>query len=432
MNDIQKEIEILLGQLHKIRVNLNKAPSRRYLKSTIKNKLNISRSLYNDINNKLVAIEHIIDSKHCEFLIKATRAEFSEIQLILKTKLSEHMKPVSFKSTVYAIILSNYLAKTHIMAFDMKTATSIVQTYDGTADNLDAFIDAANLLKDYVKNEQVATAVRFLRTRLTGKARLGLPENLNTIDAIINDVKARCSEQVSPENILAKLKSTKQKGDANSLCDEVDNLTNKLKSIYVGQGIPDGVAKSMATKAGVDALINGVNNFETKLILKAGNFSNIKEAVQKVQENNSSTQTNSQNSAQVMTCNTQRNNFYRNNRGRRFNNRGGNSSTPRDRNNQHNNRNNNRQQGRYQHQNNNNNNNYYNRGGRRDNRPRQVYATNAAQVQPVVQNMPFGPYAIPQAQNLQQIAVPAGTPQQNLNFLCRANQGPTPQQQFIQ
>lgn len=365
-------------------------------------------------------------------MIKASRFEYTEISQIITDKLAHCTGRLSFKSIVIAIIFNNRLIKLTKMVFDMKTATSIVQTYDGSADNLDAFVDAANLLKDYIAEGELQTAIRFLKTRLTGKARLGLPENLNTIDAIVNDVKARCSEQVSPENILAKLKSTKQKGDANSLCDEVDNLTNKLKSIYVGQGIPDGVAKSMATKAGVDALINGVNNFETKLILKAGNFSNIKEAVQKVQENGTSTQTNSQNSAQVMTYNTQRNNFNRNNRGRRFSNRGGNSSTPRDRNNQYNNRTNNRQQGRYQHRNYNNNNNYYNRGGRRDNRPRQVYATNAAQVQPMVQNMPFGPYAIPQAQNLQQIAVPAGTPQQNLNFLCRANQGPTPQQQFIQ
>lgn len=49
--------------------------------------------------------------------------------------------------------------------------------YDGTPENLDAFVDAATLLKDYVAADQVATAVRFLETRLTGKARLGLAQN---------------------------------------------------------------------------------------------------------------------------------------------------------------------------------------------------------------------------------------------------------------
>lgn len=35
--------------------------------------------------------------------------------------------------------------------FDIKQATAIVETYDGRADNLDAFVDAANLLKEFTK-----------------------------------------------------------------------------------------------------------------------------------------------------------------------------------------------------------------------------------------------------------------------------------------
>lgn len=60
----------------------------------------------------------------------------------------------------------------------------------------------------------------------------------------------------------------------------VNKNQNKIKvskfmsyfAVGVGQGIPDEVGKSMATKAGVDALMNGTKSFETKLILKAGTF----------------------------------------------------------------------------------------------------------------------------------------------------------------
>lgn len=41
----------------------------------------------------------------------------------------------------------------------------------------------------------------------------------------MNDVKLRYAEQIAPENIIAKLKASKQKGDINNLCHEVDSLS---------------------------------------------------------------------------------------------------------------------------------------------------------------------------------------------------------------
>lgn len=42
--------------------------------------------------------------------------------------------------------------------------------------------------------------------------------------------------------------------------------------------IPKDVAKSMATKAGLDSLINGIKD-ETKIVLKASIFTTVKEAI---------------------------------------------------------------------------------------------------------------------------------------------------------
>lgn len=419
MNNGESEIELLIGQIHKIKTNLKKAPFRKYLKFTLDEKLRNVKLIYKNITDLLLENEARIGSSHFNFLIKAARQEFDETLILLNTKLKHYKKSVSCKSVVYAVIFNNLLKKciarnVTTMPFDIKTATSIVQVYDGTSENLDAYVDSANLLKDYVAADQVATAVRFLKTRLTGKARLGLAENLNTIDALIDDVKQRCAEQITPANIIAKLKTTKQKGDTNNFCDEIDKLTNKLKSIYVGQGIPDGVAKTMATKAGVDALINGTTSYETKIILKAGTFSNINEAVQKVQENATPTAANQQNSSQIMTYGTHKhNNHTRNNRGRRERNQ----NAQRGRHTYH------RYQGHFL---NRTPQNYgFNRGGRRDQRPRQMFVTNAEQIYPMPQNMP-------RMQNLpQQIPIPTAGQPQNVNFLGQANQGPSPQQQFI-
>lgn len=176
------------------------------------------------------------------------------------------------------------------MPFDIKTATALVQPYDGSADGLEAFIDAKNLLAEIIDANQIPTTVKFLKTRLTGKARFELSTNTNTIEALIQDVKQRCISKTTPENLTAKLKTVKLQGSVENFCDEVDLLTSKLKSAYIQQKVPEETANSMATKVGIDTLINGSNSQETKIILKAGAFSDIKNAIQKVLENSSANQ----------------------------------------------------------------------------------------------------------------------------------------------
>lgn len=85
------------------------------------------------------------------------------------------------------------------MAFDFKTAKAIVQPYDGLADDMGAFLDTANLLKDMMAANLEPTAARLLKTRLTGRVRLGLPDGLATIDEIIQNVKPRCAGTTAPE-----------------------------------------------------------------------------------------------------------------------------------------------------------------------------------------------------------------------------------------
>lgn len=84
--------------------------------------------------------------------------------------------------------------------------------------------------------------------------------------------------------IIAKSNATKQRGQITSFCEEIDNLCGKLENCYILKKIPENIAKTMSTKAGETALINGIYASDTKLILKAGNFSSIKEALQKAQE----------------------------------------------------------------------------------------------------------------------------------------------------
>lgn len=51
----------------------------------------------------------------------------------------------------------------------------------------------------------IVTAITFLNTRLTGKARVGLPTNLATIDEWINDVELWCKDKQTPESSTLKI-----------------------------------------------------------------------------------------------------------------------------------------------------------------------------------------------------------------------------------
>lgn len=190
----------------------------------------------------------------------------------------------------------------------------------------------------------------------------------------------------------------------------------------------------MVTKAGVDALINSVHQQETKLILKASKFNNVREAIQKINENVSSNETsmilsynkrafqnnrgrqnrfNSNSNSQPNTFNRQQQNYHRGNNRNRFQNRGGRNQ----------NSNMNRQTSYYRP-------NYSRGGGNRN----AVYAVNSMPMQPVLMTHPTqqGYPPVPFRNVTPQTAVPRMQQQQNDYFLGQVygNQAPPNQPQF--
>lgn len=307
MSDIINELEILISKIHQIKLNLKKSPQRKYLKFTLDEKVRIIRNTYNNIIDLLAKFESSIESNHFNFLIKAARLEFDEANNLLQSKLKNYKKKLSWRSVICSIIFINSLKNTatrknlvsdkivKMPSVDIKLGTALVNTYDGSPAQLNAFLDAVALFVDTVdaayenatpaeKNAARATVVRFIRTRLTGAARQFIGE-LNDLQEILDELKLRCASKATSDSIVAKLKATKQITTTDNFCDVVEKLTNELKSAYLNEKIPTDTADKMATKRGVEALIGGIKNPDTKLILKAGNFSKFDDAVQKLQEN---------------------------------------------------------------------------------------------------------------------------------------------------
>lgn len=272
---------------------------------TLLEKINVRTSV-RILRRKLKRAREIVDQ--VQLLAENEKDKDTAEDILLNisrlVEFREKSKICSLRAAAYAIVLVNKF-KTKMTEFDMKQATSIVQTYDGSDENLAAFIDAAKLLNELTPDRHKGLALKFIRTRLTGKARLGLPDNIASIEALLDNVKSRCESKLTSEIVLAQLKAIKER-ETDKICDRVNDLTAKLSSVYLAEKLPVETATKMATKAGVETLKTKVTNSDLKLILKAGSFQTIQDAIQKVREN-----INNESPPQVLS--------FRAGRGRRFN-----------------------------------------------------------------------------------------------------------------
>lgn len=407
IQEIEGSVQILISLLS----NLKKSKFNKIKTQTLQEKSAKAEKLRRDIEQILVDHEDEIADTQLKFFSKVTRETNFEIQKLIRFKLEQNKKMTEPTAS-------------NVVKFDLKTAIALVQSYDGSAHGLDAFIDSINLLGDLTDGAHTATAIKFIKTRVSGKARAAFPVNPQTFQEITNAIKKACEFTESPESILAKLKAVKNKGDQQKFCEEVETLSQKLSTVYINNKIPAEVAIKMATKAGVDTLINGVPNSEVKIILKANEFDTIQKAIQKINETSTTEKT-----SQIF--NVQSN--YQRGRGRRnFRNNYQNNGSSRYYSNQNNDYN---QRGNYSHNNNRRGSNrgHYNfrgnfrgnyQNGRNNyndiNQQRNGHSVFYAQENPFIQVAPN--------HNVEQ---QNHSPQQNPGHMPQQNFNPTPQQHFL-
>lgn len=304
---IEEDVQTLI----KLHSNLKKSIYKRFKTETLEAKLQYVVALYNDIETNLIEKEEHIPESKFKFLIKVSREAFYEIKQIIKQKLQENLQFEPKRSTV--TMAPPVAPEAAPKPFDIKTATALINTYDGSPSELDAFVDSVSLLSDLTDQEHIATAIKFIKTRLIGKARSAFPPNPQTLVDITNAIKQACKSVETPDSILAKMKATRNKGDQQKFCEEIETLSQKLPTLYIENQIPPNVANKMATKAGVDTLINGVSNTELKIILKANEFDSIQKAIKKINESQSeqSQVFSFQSRGRGRGNNSQTSNFYR-------------------------------------------------------------------------------------------------------------------------
>lgn len=79
-----------------------------------------------------------------------------------------------------------------------------------------------------------------------------------------------------------RLKAVTQKTDAASYTAQIEELTQKLAAQYMREGIPADNATKLANSCGIDALVKGARNPQTRLILRACEFETLSKASTKM------------------------------------------------------------------------------------------------------------------------------------------------------
>lgn len=285
-----EELEFEFDILRNINANLKKKPKDRiYNRSTILKKLNETKGAHDNITEILIILESDLEPDLFHKINKRAKELSSFNYFCLNQLLANTIEPkYKFKNIAFSIIFIIRIRKFAIMAnFDViKTITALVPSYDGSNEKYESIVDALNVVETLITDANRATVINVILTKFTGKARHAFalkPENIETIKNKLKEIIS----PTPPETIIAKLASCKQKADVISFTTEIETLASQLETAYISRKIPNDVAIELATKEAIKHMASGLKNSQTALILRAGTFKQLTDAVNKVLEVNS-------------------------------------------------------------------------------------------------------------------------------------------------
>lgn len=271
-----------LSKLKDLYSNLRKSINNYITNETLTKKAELAKTLHSEIEQDLEINYNKYSDTEFNSLVKSTRNLYFEIQEIIELKLLQNRIKENPKTNTRQDTMTQQQAA----VFDVKLAASVLTPFDGDSEKLSAFVDGVKFLQTVMQNEHHPTLKIFLLTRISGKARDALPnDNVDrSIDEMITLIKNTCESKATPEQIMAKLRGVKRGMTKEQYCQEVETLCNKLANAYVKENVPYTTARKLATRVGLETLINIVPTEKAQTVLHAGTFDTIEQAIQKINE----------------------------------------------------------------------------------------------------------------------------------------------------
>lgn len=166
----------------------------------------------------------------------------------------------------------------------------IKDKYGGDPLELESFINSIELVKGEMETHE-QTYIKFLLTRIVGKALECIPKEPNTVDEITNALK-RYIKPDSSKIIEGKMLSLKaNKNNITEYTKQAEELAEALQRSLIVEGISQNKAREMSIDRTVEMCRTNARTDIVKSILASTTFENPKEAIAKfvVETNKEST-----------------------------------------------------------------------------------------------------------------------------------------------
>lgn len=161
-------------------------------------------------------------------------------------------------------------------------SSTINKNYGGDPLSLQSFLDSVDLLTDLATTQPLKrTFVKFVLSKLEGKARESVTNEHNDVDTIVQQLSANIKTENS-KVIEGRMQALR--ADRVSLQDfsqKAEDLADNFRRALVMEGIPSAKAKEMSVDKTVDMCRSSARSEMVKAILSASTFKDPKEVVSK-------------------------------------------------------------------------------------------------------------------------------------------------------
>lgn len=292
-----------LGQLetkfHKLRDEYNKGPSNNPDETKI-------------IKEHVRAIEkHFVKSR--EILLVRLQAGVDSNSVTSENQESKEISEVSLGVVRTETKISTNMGE----KFDLRTAASLLPSLDGTEDVAKQLIDAIELYAELLDNNSGKDLLikYVLKAKLNQNAKLRLGKTYNSVDDLVKDMKVHLLTKKSAAVMATQLHSAKQ--NSKSIEDYAKTIEQLLLDLTLSQAednddaIP--ILQAVNEKLAITAFSSGLRNSELRTLVKARNFSKLKDAINCAREEELMRSDNSPHSSNLFHSRAYRPNFNRGN-----------------------------------------------------------------------------------------------------------------------
>lgn len=171
-----------------------------------------------------------------------------------------------------------------IAEFLAQTGPFLKHKFDGEPSKLEGFLNDVDMIIGMVEANNApvkAFCVKFIKSKLEGRASECMPDEVNTVEDITNalkrNIKAESSKVIEGKVTALRVKN----GDLTKYSEEAEKLTEALRRSYISEGLTKEKARQMTIEKTIDMCRRSARNDIVKSVLSSTSYDTPSEVIAK-------------------------------------------------------------------------------------------------------------------------------------------------------